>query len=409
MRLFPVGKVYDFMGKAKLFAGLSIALALLSVVLVFYPGPKLGTDFKGGTEVELEFKQPTEAGAVRRAVEAAGFGSPDVIPVAGGKAPNTRYLIRVQEVSTIGPEQQGQIARALCSGENPPPECSEARRATELKFSPGGDKISMRFNEAPDLGWIKQQLASVPGIQLRAGENNPLLQNARDNKVEVLLKSKGDQLMDGLRSQLGADRVPAEPLRIEWIGPKAGAQLRDAALRAIAISVVFIMAYIAFRFDLRFAPGAVFALIHDTISTVGVLILLGKEVNLTTVAAILTIVGYSVNDTVVVFDRVRENMGRLRGVPFPELINISLSEMLDRTVLTGGTGIISMLCFFIWGTGTIQDFVLTLIIGILLGLYSSLYVALPLTEWLDRRFFSKSGPKKPARPAARAKRAEATI
>ena len=246
-------------------------------------------------------------------------------------------------------------------------------------------------------------------MELREGKNNPTLQNARDNKVEVQLKSKGDQLMDALRAKLGEDRVPLllkrsaadgteqdvpNPLRVEWIGPKAGRQLRDSALKSIAIALVFIMAYIAFRFDLRFAPGAVLALAHDALLTVGVLVAIRKELNLSTVAAILTIVGYSVNDTVVVYDRVRENLGKLRGATFPHIINVSLSEMLGRTLLTSGTTIFSLCAFFIWGTGTIKGFALTLIIGLVLGTYSSIYVALPLTEWLDRRFFARLSRKK---------------
>jgi len=154
------------------------------------------------------------------------------------------------------------------------------------------------------------------------------------------------------------------------------------------------MAYIAFRFDLRFSPGAVIALIHDAMVTIGIMIVMKRELNLTTVAAILTIVGYSVNDTVVVYDRVRENLGKLRGASFMKIINVSLSEMLSRTLLTSGTTIFSLLAFFIWGTGTLKDFALTLIIGLVLGTYSSIFVALPLTEWLDRRFFAKLDAKK---------------
>jgi preprotein translocase subunit SecF len=105
------------------------------------------------------------------------------------------------------------------------------------------------------MAFIKERIAGVGGLMLRPGANNPSLQSERDNKVEIQLMSKGDQLMAGLRDKLGADKVPAEPLRSEWIGPKAGAQLRDAALKAVLISIVFIMAYIAFRFDLRFAPA----------------------------------------------------------------------------------------------------------------------------------------------------------
>jgi preprotein translocase subunit SecF len=197
-----------------------------------------------------------------------------------------------------------------------------------------------------------------------------------------------------LRQELGNERVPANPLRVEWIGPKAGRLLRDAAIKSIAIALVFIMMYVAFRFDLRFAPGGVLALAHDALVTVGVLTALQKELNLTTVAAVLTIIGYSVNDTVVVYDRVRENLGKLRGSSFIHLINVSLSEMLSRTVLTSTTTIVSLVCFFVWGTGTLKDFAFTLIIGLVLGTYSSIYIALPLTEWFDRRFFAKMSDKK---------------
>ena len=154
------------------------------------------------------------------------------------------------------------------------------------------------------------------------------------------------------------------------------------------------------------APGGVIALLHDAVGTVGVLILLGKELNLTTVAALLTIIGYSVNDTVVIYDRVRENMGKLRGVSFRDLINISTSEMLGRTILTNGCVQMCLLAFFVWGTGTLKDFALTLTIGMVLGTYSTIYIALPLTESLDRWFFSKIGrgdamAKKAPRPRKR--------
>ena len=410
MQLFPIGRTYDFMGKRRAFAVVSALAVLASIVMLFVPGPRLGTDFRGGTEVEVAFKQATTAGEVRSAVEASGFSSPDVIRVQDDNHPY-RFLIRVQEVTAIDEAKQAEIERALCFGSDlPADQCPKARQSTEVKFSPGGDKVTVRFREAPDLGWIREHMTSVGGIALREGKNNPTVQSPRDHKVEVQLKSKGDQLMDGLRSRFGAERVPDEPLRVEWIGPKAGAQLRDAALRSIAIALVFVMAYIAFRFDLRFAPGAVIALAHDALTTVAVLILIKHELTLSTVAAILTIVGYSVNDTVVVYDRVRENLGKLRGASFQHIINVSLSEMLSRTVLTSGTTIFSLLAFFIWGTGTIEDFALTLIIGMVFGTYSSIYVALPLTEWLDRKFFARfAKPKGRGGPKPPLKRGEAVV
>jgi preprotein translocase subunit SecF len=398
MRLFKGDKVYDFMAVRKYWITLSVGLTLVSIGLLLFGKPQLGTDFIGGTEVEVAFKQPVEAGQIRAAVERAGFSTPTVIKVDDPNNPH-RFLMRVHEVSTISPEAQREIEKALCfSGDDPA--CTEARKPTEVRFSPGGDKISLRYREPPDLAFIKERAESAKQIALRPGENNPSIQNARDNKVEIQLMSKGDQLLGGLRQSLGVDKVPDAPLRTEWIGPRAGAQLRDSAVKSIAISIVLIMAYIAFRFDLRFAPGCVVALIHDAVGTIGIFVMLGKEINLTTVAAALTIVGFSVNDTVVVYDRVRENLGRLRGASFVQLINVSTSEMLGRTILTACTVLFSLQGLFIWGTGDLKDFALALTIGVVLGMYSSIYVALPLTEWFEARFFSKLAPKKQARPPA---------
>jgi preprotein translocase subunit SecF len=388
MQIFPVGRVYDFMGRRRLFAFVSLFITLGAAVLVIYPGPALGTDFKGGTEIEVEFKKETASHDIREAVEAAGFSAPDVIRVSEASAKN-RYLVRVQEVSTIGAVQQRQLARALCVGDDlPPAECPPEKAGSEFKVSPGGDKVSVRYREAPDLSWIRDRAHTVRGIALRDGDN-PTLQSTRDNKVEIQIKSKGDQLLDGLRAKLGPDVVPDRALRVEWIGPKAGAQLRDSAIQSVAIAIVFIMIYIALRFDLRFAPGAVLSLVHDALGVLGVFVLLKREVNLTTVAAILTIVGYSVNDTVIVYDRVRENFGLMRGATFETIINKSISEMLGRTILTSSTVVMSLLAFFIWGTGPLKDFALALILGVVFGTYSSVYIALPLTWWLDVKFFNK--------------------
>jgi preprotein translocase subunit SecF len=409
MQLFPIGKVYGFMAQRKLWAVVSVLMVSASIVGLFVPpGPNMGTDFKGGTEIELAFGGAVGDDDIRSAVQAAGFSSPDVIRVNDSENPN-RFLIRVQEISTISDENKATLEAALCFGDNLDAErCPEDKQASEVKFSPGGDKITVRYRATPDLEALKAALVGgVGGIAIRDGDNNLSVQNERENRVEIQLKSKGDVLMDGLTAALGAELVPEHPLRVEWVGPKAGALLRDAAMKSIAIALIFIMVYIAFRFDLRFAPGAVVALIHDSVVTVGVLILIQREISLTTVAALLTIVGYSVNDTVVVYDRVRENLGKLRGTGFTKVIDISLSEMLSRTVLTSGTTIFSLSAFFYWGTGALEDFALTLVTGIVLGTYSSIYVALPLTYWLDRRFFSKVAPKRA--PQVRPKKAEAIV
>lgn len=395
MEFFKPGRVFDFMGQRWFWIPLSLILVVASFVLCFVPGPNYGTDFKGGTEVEIAFAQPLDAAQVRHAVESAGFKNPDVIQVVDLHKPH-HFLIRVQDVSAITQQEKDALFTALCLVDDPrsalsdPIACPDNARATEVKFSAGGDKITARYDVDPDLGKIKDQVLSVPGVSLRASATNPQVLNPRDHRVEVQLLSKGDQLVDRLRQELGPTAVPADAaLRVEWVGPKAGKQLRDSARNAVAIAIVFIMLYLAFRFDLRFAPGVVVACIHDAMVVIGVFIVLRKEITLSTIAAVLTVVGYSMNDTVVVYDRIRENLGKHRGKSFAQIINLSVSETLSRTILTSGATLISILAFFIYGTGVIKDFMLALVVGIIAGTYSSIYVAAPLTEWIDKRMSKK--------------------
>ncbi|EYF07342.1 protein translocase subunit SecF [Chondromyces apiculatus] len=413
MELIKPGRQYDFMGKRWLFIGFSGILLLLSIFSFIKPGPKLGTDFKGGTEIEVAFTAPVSASDVREAIEQGGFSSPDVVAVSDPANPN-RYLIRVQDVSALGDAQKGKITAQLCHPDEgtplPADRCPVQLQAHEVKFSPGGDKIAARYEVAPDLEGIKKQLAGVEGVALREGANNPVLVSERDHKVEIYLKSKGDQLMDVLRSSLGADKVPAQALRVEWIGPKAGDQLRDSAIKSVLVALLFIMAYVAFRFDVRFAPGGIIALIHDVGIALGAMVITQREITLSTVAALLTIVGYSITDTVVVYDRIRENLSKHRDKTFAEIINLSISEMLGRTILVSCATALSLVMFFIWGTGTLKDFAFTLVVGIVVGTYSSIYVAAPLTEWIDRRFFKGSSYKRKKVSRVRAdKRADAVV
>jgi preprotein translocase subunit SecF len=304
-------------------------------------------------------------------------------------------------VSAITEQEKGALKLALCYVDEPgsplddPLKCPDNARATEVKFSAGGDKVSTRYDVDPDLSKIKEQVESVPGVSLRASATNPQILNPRDHRVEIQLLSKGDQMIDRLRQSLGPTAVPDDAaLRVEWVGPKAGKQLRDSARNAVAYAIVFIMLYLAFRFDLRFAPGVIVACVHDAMVVIGVFIVLRREVTLSTIAAVLTVVGYSMNDTVVVYDRIRENLGKHRGKSFADIINLSVSETLSRTILTSGATMLSIVTFFIYGTGVIKDFMLALVVGIIAGTYSSIYVAAPLTEWIDKRLSRKGDAKK---------------
>ena len=417
MEFFKSHRTYDFMGRRGLFFALSTILIVGSIILMFFPGPNYGTDFRGGTEVEVAFEKPVDAAQVRTALESSGFTTPDVVQIVDDKNPN-HFLIRVQDISAISDDQKGAIENALCHFKEGAPvdeaRCPKNIRATEVKVSPGGDKVTTRYEDEPDIEAIAKQITSVKGVTMRpptATSPNPMLISPRDHRVEIQLQSKGDQLMDGLRAELGKtigpDAVPEKPLRVEWVGPKAGKQLRDSARNAVLISVVFIMLYLAFRFDLRFAPGVVVACLHDATIVLGVFIVFHREVTLSTVAAILTIVGYSMNDTVVVYDRIRENLSKYRGKSFAQIINMSVSETLSRTLLTSGATMLSMLAFLYYGTGVIKDFALAMVVGIVVGTYSSIYIAAPLTEWIDHQLARRSGQRSMASPVKGAKAAKA--
>ncbi|MFO0548253.1 MAG: protein translocase subunit SecF [Polyangiaceae bacterium] len=433
MYIIKPGKLYDFMGMRKYFLFLSVILLGGSLVALFYPGPKWGTDFRGGTEVELTFKQKLEPAQVRQAVEeikapdgSKQFESAEVVAVPDRA---NAFIIRVQEVSAVPEHVQREVQKKLCFIEDElPADCTKELTPTEVKFSPGGDRVTLRYswnlegvddrekgdNEktARDLKYdeLTAQVASrFEGTQLTliGGKDAVKLVNRRDNKIEVHLKSKGDQLMEGIRTKFGPDIAPDpedKNTQVKWIGPKAGAQLRNAAFKSIGIAIFFIMAYIALRFDLRFAPGAVIALIHDVLISVGAMCVTQKEFSLSTVAAILTILGYSLTDTVVVYDRIRENLSRHRGMSFSQIVNHSVSEMFGRTLITSMTAAVSMVMFLVFGTQVIRDFAFVMLVGIAVGTYSSIYIAAPFTEWIDRRFFGSKAVVKAKLPRTRAQR-----
>jgi len=177
--------------------------------------------------------------------------------------------------------------------------------------------------------------------------------------------------------------------RVESVGPKIGKELQSDALKAIGLALLLILIYITFRFDRYYALGSVMALIHDVTITLGVFSLLDYEINLSIIAAFLTIVGYSLNDTIVVFDRIRENIPKFMKKTLNDVVNISLNETLNRTVITSLTTMTVVVILFIWGGKVINLFAFALIVGIFIGTYSSLFVASPVMAYFEKR---SSGP-----------------
>ena len=214
--------------------------------------------------------------------------------------------------------------------------------------------------------------------------------------AEVTIKRQGKEdqfrflvLMTGVAAQMVkamGDKFPdAKPTlrKVEFVGPQVGGKLRSDGILALLYAIAGILVYVAFRFNLQFAPGAVLALTHDAIITIGFFALFGFEFNLTFVAAVLTVIGYSVNDTIVVYDRIRENMARFRSQPLPQIVNSSLNEVLNRTVLTSVTTVLALTGLLVMGFGEIKDFAVAMTFGVVIGTYSSIYVAGSTTIFLD--------------------------
>jgi len=240
----------------------------------------------------------------------------------------------------------------------------------------GGTLVQVRFSQQVTIDAIRNALqegglegASVQGFEAEGkGEYLIRLQTSASDLAG---------LSTGIKSALTKrfDEKGFEIRRVEMVGPKVGKDLRSKGILATIFAMIGMLIYISFRFDFRFAVGAVIAVFHDVTVTIGVLSLLGIEFSILILAALLTIVGYSINDTIVVYDRIRENLPKMRRVPFENMLNITVNETLSRTILTGMSTLMVLVVLFFMGGGVIHDFTLTLLVGIVFGTYSSVYIA----------------------------------
>jgi SecD/SecF fusion protein len=241
----------------------------------------------------------------------------------------------------------------------------------------GGTLQQVKFTESIDLaalrGWFQE--AGIEEMQIsRIGEE-------ADN--EVVLRSQGDETesVDTILTER-LSKEAFEILKIDKVGPTVGNELSGKAIKAVLFALLGLCVYIWFRFEFKFGIAAIIALFHDVLVTLGFIAFTGREINLPIVAAILTIVGYSLNDTIVVFDRIRENMKVLKKRPFKEIVNTSINQTISRTILTSLTTLFVILAIFFFGGSAINDFAFTLMIGVLVGTYSSIFVASPvLVDW----------------------------
>ncbi|MBU2515359.1 protein translocase subunit SecF [bacterium] len=248
----------------------------------------------------------------------------------------------------------------------------------------GGTLIQIKFLEKPQLESIRELFQD----EIKTAVNITTFGQAEDNEVIVTLsldaiKGRAGQLTDMISKILEKRFQSFDIRRVETVGPKVGDQLKTKAIQAAFFVLIGILAYIGFRFKVRYGVAAVVALFHDVLITLGIFVFLEKEFTLTIVAAVLTIIGYSLNDTIVVFDRVRENVARFPKRPMEEVINISVNESLSRTILTSVTTFLVVFALYTLGGEIIHDFCFAMLIGLLVGTYSSVFVASPVVLYFD--------------------------
>jgi preprotein translocase subunit SecF len=338
IELVPPGTKIDFIGRRHIAYAISATLLIAGVVAVAVQGMRWGIDFAGGTEVAVRFETTdVDEGRVRAVAEACGVLDPTVVRYGETSAPE--FLIRFNQVGDA-------------SAECPAP--SEDEKAA---------------GEAP-----VREIASSPGT------------------TAVI-----DRLTPAMQKQLGGLQI----LSVEYVGPQVGDDLRRDGLTSLAIATLAILAYIAFRFSSRFGPGAVVALVHDVAITAGIFAIFQLEFDLSVLAALLGLMGYSLNDTIIVYDRIRENMALHTKANLVDVLNRSVNETLSRTLLTSVNTLATVLCLLLVGGEVIFGFALAMAIGILVGTYSSIFVAAPILLFLEQRFGGGTGAAHDAKPGGR--------
>lgn len=361
----------DFLGKKWYFLAFSLIFSVAGLLSIFFwHGIPFGVDFKGGTLVYVKFASTPNLDKIRHAMDRAGLKDPRI----------QRYGAPANNEVLVALEQRQTSEAALDAGKN------TIIKALETEYPQSSGKQDLN-NTGPST--LAQYLLQKDPLHL--GTDAAQRYTAIAHQIDDFRnKQRGGVLasIDELK-----DIVPAEVLaalqqdfytsgfavrNVEIVGPQVGAQLRNQALYATLYSLAGMLVYLWFRFELIYGVGAVVACFHDTIITVGFFSLLNKDISLTVIAAILTLIGYSMNDTIVVFDRIRENIKLLRREPLADIVNRSINQTLSRTILTSGLTFLTVLSLYVFGGEVLRGFSLALVIGILIGTYSSIAVAAPM-------------------------------
>jgi preprotein translocase subunit SecF len=377
----------DWLGKKWYFLGFSLIFSISGLLSIFFwHGLPLDVDFRGGTVVRVKFDQQPNADHIRAAADKAGLKDAR-IQTYGVPANHEVIITLAQSQTSEAALDQGRAAIVSTLTSN----YSAAGAANQ-----GGSKLDLDNTGRSTLAsWLAEKdpehLGSSDAATQHYTQQANVILDYRDNLHGGLIDS-----IDSL-SGTATPAVLAELKQdaylsgfavrnVEIVGPQVGAQLRKQALLATLYSLAGMLVYLWFRFELIYGVAAVVAVFHDTLITVGAFSLASKEISLTVIAAILTLVGYSMNDTIVVFDRIRENLRLSRREPLSVVVNRSINQTLSRTVLTSGLTFLTVLSLFLFGGEVLHGFSFALVIGILIGTYSSIAVAAPmLVAWQEWR------------------------
>ncbi len=372
MQLFTDSN-FDFIGRRKIFMVLSLVLILAGIAsVVMRGGLKLGVDFKGGTLVYVKFQQSPDVDAIRQALNAASLDVATLQPFDDGNELKIDLNLQPSEQDgfpSAGRDQIVSTLRELYPGET-----------GKIDFNNVGSEAlasALRSSSASNrFGYDQVSDISKSLIAARDTTHGGLVVDFADlADVEGVTPDILSALQE--TSFAGAFAIRG----VEVVGPKIGSDLQWQALQATLAALGGMLLYIAFRFEWIYGLAAVVAVSHDVLITVGFFSLFDREIELTVVAALLTLVGYSMNDTIVIFDRVRENRKISRRVGLADLLNRSINQTLSRTVLTSGLTFVAVLCLFIFGGEVLRGFSFALVVGVIVGSYSSIFVASPILLW----------------------------
>ncbi len=393
LEILPSVPKIDFVSKRRLFVTVSLIINVAVILwsMPFVHGLNFGVDFAGGTEIQVHFKEKPDLGKVDSALRKAGFGG--TTAQSFGPPAEHAYVIRVGRIALMSPKDAEAAKAALSAAAGP-------GVLQEFHFDPEvGDKIDLTFKKDVPEARVREVLE---GAGIHVSEVRPLVAKPGDFEETVITQGIADKVGKALTTAFGPKAVSVD--RVEYVGPQVGRQLQVQGLKALLYAMAMIVVYVGLRFDFRFAPGVVIALVHDAIVTLGYFAFLGREFNLTSLAAVLTVIGYSVNDTVVVYDRMRENQHKFRGRDLPSIVNLSINEMLARTILTSGVTALSLVGLIVYARGTsVWDFAVAMLVGIISGTYSTWYIASPMTIWLDE-ILSRRQAKQPGKTGSAAGR-----